>query len=201
MSTVILTQLMQKYNVKKLVFSSSATVNGLTNKVPISEDPPLNARNPYGRTKLFIEEMLQVLYSADPDWRITILRYFNTIDAHESGKIGEDPQGIPTNLMPYITKVVVGKLEVLNVYGNCYPTVDGTGVRDYIHVVDLAIGHIKALEKISNQLGISTYNLGTGKGCSVLELVSAFESVTGINIQYQITQPRPGDLAICYADP
>lgn len=200
-STVTLCKVMQKYGVKNLVFSSSATVYGMTEKVPIIEDSPLFATNPYGRTKLMIEEMLRDLYEADNSWRIAILRYFNPIGAHESGLIGEDPNGIPNNLMPYITQVAVGKLKELSIYGSGYQTKDGTGIRDYIHVVDLAKGHLKALEKVAASIGIEAYNLGTGNGYSVLEMVRAFEEVSGVNISYKITDPRPGDVAICYADP
>ena len=174
-STVILCEVMKKFNVKKLVFSSSATVYGQPEQVPILEDSLLMATNPYGRTKLMIEEILRDLYDSDSEWGISLLRYFNPIGAHFSGRIGEDPNGIPNNLMPYITQVAVGKLKELKVFGNDYPTKDGTGVRDYIHVVDLAKGHLKALEKISLSNGIYAYNLGTGKGYSVLEMVSAFE--------------------------
>lgn len=200
-STVILCKVMKKYGVKKLVFSSSATVYGVPETVPITEETALWATNPYGRTKLMIEEMLRDLYASDSLWRISLLRYFNPIGAHESGLIGENPNGIPNNLMPYITQVAVGRLKHLNVFGNQYPTKDGTGVRDYIHVVDLAKGHLKALEKIDASAGVSAYNLGTGKGYSVLEVVEAFERVTGLQIPYQITMPRTGDIAICYADP
>ncbi|MEY9867473.1 UDP-glucose 4-epimerase [Peribacillus sp. B2I2] len=200
-TTIIICELMQKYSVKNLVFSSSATVYGLPDTVPISEGFPLKAINPYGRTKLMIEEILQDLYISDNEWSITILRYFNPIGAHESGMIGEDPSGTPNNLMPYITKVAVGQLNVLNIFGNDYPTIDGTGVRDYIHVVDLAIGHVLALDKTLKSTGVKIYNLGTGKGYSVLEVVSAFESATGVKIPIKITNPRPGDAAICYADP
>ncbi|MFJ7747164.1 UDP-glucose 4-epimerase GalE [Peribacillus sp. NPDC097295] len=200
-STIILCELMQKYKVKKLVFSSSATVYGMPEKVPISEGSPLKALNPYGRTKLMIEEILQDLYFSDTEWRISILRYFNPIGAHESGEIGEDPNGIPNNLMPYITKVAVGQLEELQIYGKDYSTIDGTGVRDYIHVVDLAQGHVLALDKIKKSTGIHIFNLGTGKGYSVLEVVSAFETATGVKIPFKITQPRSGDAAICYANP
>ncbi|MBE2914284.1 UDP-glucose 4-epimerase GalE [Anoxybacillus flavithermus] len=199
--TLVLCEVMQKYGVKKMVFSSSATVYGTPERVPISEDFPLQATNPYGRTKLMIEEILRDLYVSDNEWSIALLRYFNPIGAHPSGRIGEDPNGIPNNLMPYITQVAVGKLKELRVFGNDYPTVDGTGVRDYIHVVDLAIGHVKALEKVMNTTGVEAYNLGTGRGYSVLELVSAFEKVTGIKIPYKIVDRRPGDVAICYADP
>ncbi|WP_339239739.1 UDP-glucose 4-epimerase GalE [Geobacillus sp. FSL W8-0466] len=199
--TLVLCEVMQKYGVKKMVFSSSATVYGMPERVPISEDFPLQATNPYGRTKLMIEEILRDVYVSDNEWSISLLRYFNPIGAHPSGRIGEDPNGIPNNLMPYITQVAVGKLKELRVFGNDYPTIDGTGVRDYIHVVDLAIGHVKALEKVMNTTGVEAYNLGTGRGYSVLELVSAFEKVTGIKIPYKIVGRRPGDVAICYADP
>ncbi|ATA61618.1 UDP-glucose 4-epimerase [Geobacillus stearothermophilus] len=199
--TLMLCEVMQAYGVKKMVFSSSATVYGTPERVPISEDFPLQATNPYGRTKLMIEEILRDLYVSDNEWSIALLRYFNPIGAHPSGRIGEDPNGIPNNLMPYITQVAVGKLKELRVFGNDYPTVDGTGVRDYIHVVDLAIGHVKALEKVMNTTGVEAYNLGTGRGYSVLELISAFEKVTGIKIPYKIVGRRPGDVAICYADP
>lgn len=199
--TLMLCEVMQAYGVKKIVFSSSATVYGTPKRVPISEDFPLQATNPYGRTKLMIEEILRDLYVSDNEWSIALLRYFNPIGAHPSGRIGEDPNGIPNNLMPYITQVAVGKLKELRVFGNDYPTVDGTGVRDYIHVVDLAIGHVKALEKVMNTTGVEAYNLGTGRGYSVLELVSAFEKVTGIKIPYKIVDRRPGDVAISYADP
>ena len=200
-STVILCEVMKKFNVKTLVFSSSATVYGEPDRVPISENSSLKAMNPYGRTKLMIEELLHDLYDSDPSWSIALLRYFNPIGAHSSGLIGEDPRGIPNNLMPYITQVAVGKLKELSVFGNHYPTEDGTGVRDYIHVVDLAKGHLKALEKISKGHGIEAYNLGTGKGYSVLEMVSAFERASGRMVPYRIVEPRPGDIPICYADP
>jgi UDP-glucose 4-epimerase len=199
--TLILCEVMQQYGVKKMVFSSSATVYGIPERVPISEDFPLHATNPYGRTKLMIEEILRDLFVSDNSWSIALLRYFNPIGAHPSGRIGEDPNGIPNNLMPYITQVAVGKLKKLRVFGNDYPTVDGTGVRDYIHVVDLAIGHLKALEKVLQTTGVDVYNIGTGRGYSVLEIVSAFEKVTGVKIPYQIVERRPGDVAICYADP
>jgi UDP-glucose 4-epimerase len=199
--TLMLCEVMQVYGVKKMVFSSSAAVYGTPERVPISEEFPLQATNPYGRTKLMIEEILRDLYVSDSEWSIALLRYFNPIGAHPSGCIGEDPNGIPNNLMPYITQVAVGKLKELRVFGNNYPTVDGTGVRDYIHVVDLAIGHVKALEKVMNTTGVEAYNLGTGRGYSVLELVSAFEEVTGIKIPYKIVGRRPGDVAISYADP
>lgn len=199
--TLILCDVMQQYGVKNLVFSSSATVYGMPERVPISEDFPLGATNPYGRTKLMIEEILRDLYVSDDDWSIALLRYFNPIGAHESGRIGEDPNGIPNNLMPFITQVAVGKLKELRVFGNDYPTVDGSGVRDYIHVVDLAHGHLKALEKVMSSNGVEAYNLGTGTGYSVLEIVAAFEKASGVNIPYQIVERRPGDVAVCYADP
>lgn len=199
--TLVLCKVMEKFGVKKLVFSSSATVYGMLEQVPISEDFPLGATNPYGRTKLMIEEILRDLYVADNDWSIALLRYFNPIGAHESGRIGEDPNGIPNNLMPFITQVAIGKLKELSVFGNDYPTVDGTGVRDYIHVVDLAIGHLKALDKVISSNGVEAYNLGTGRGYSVLEIVSAFEKASGRNIPYKIVGRRPGDIAECYANP
>lgn len=199
--TLILCEVMQKYGVKNLVFSSSATVYGMPERVPISEDFPLSATNPYGRTKLMIEEILRDVYAADNSWSIALLRYFNPIGAHESGRIGEDPNGVPNNLMPFITQVAVGKLAELHVYGNDYPTVDGTGVRDYIHVVDLANGHLKALEKVIAAQGVEAYNLGTGTGYSVLEMVSAFEKASGVKVPYKIVERRPGDVAVCYADP
>lgn len=200
-STIILCETMKKHQVKKLVFSSSATVYGLPDRVPISEDFPLMTLNPYGRTKLMIEEILRDLHFSDQNWSIALLRYFNPIGAHKSGLIGEDPNGIPNNLMPYITQVAAGKLKELNIFGNHYPTKDGTGVRDYIHVVDLARGHLKALEKVGNSTGVDAYNLGTGNGYSVLEVVAAFEKVTGIKIPYKFVDPRPGDAPICFADP
>ena len=199
--TLILCDTMRKYGVKKLVFSSSATVYGKPETVPIKEDFPLSATNPYGRTKLMIEEILRDLYVSDNLWHIVILRYFNPVGAHKSGRIGEDPIGIPNNLVPYITQVAVGKLDFLPIYGNDYDTPDGTGVRDYIHVVDLAKGHLKALEKLTNGKGVLTYNLGTGKGYSVLEMVRSFERVCRKPIKYKIMPRRPGDIAICYADP
>jgi UDP-glucose 4-epimerase len=198
--TLILCEVMKEYGVKNLVFSSSATVYGMPEKMPISEDFPLGATNPYGRTKLMIEEILRDVYVSDPEWSIAILRYFNPIGAHVSGRIGEDPNGIPNNLMPFITQVAVGKLKQLQVFGSDYPTVDGTGVRDYIHVVDLANGHLKALEKILPATGVEAYNLGTGTGYSVLEIVAAFEQASGVKIPYKIVDRRPGDVAVCYAD-
>jgi len=199
--TLILCELMEKYDVKKMVFSSSATVYGMNNKSPLTEDMPLSATNPYGRTKLMIEQILGDVFVADNSWSIALLRYFNPIGAHESGRIGEDPNGIPNNLMPYITQVAVGKREKLRVYGNDYDTHDGTGVRDYIHVVDLARGHLKALEKVMETKGVEAYNLGTGVGYSVLDVVNNFEKATGQKVPYEIVGRRPGDVAVCYADP
>lgn len=199
--TLILCEVMKKHNVKKIVFSSSATVYGMNNKSPLTEDLPLSATNPYGWTKLMIEQILKDIYVSDKEWSVSLLRYFNPIGAHESGKIGEDPNGIPNNLMPYITQVAIGKIDKLNIFGNDYNTHDGTGVRDYIHVVDLAKGHLKALDKILDTTGINVYNLGTGIGYSVLDVVKSFEKATGIKIPYKITNRRPGDIAICYADP
>lgn len=199
--TLILCEEMKKHNVKKLVFSSSATVYGMPKSVPISEHFPLSAANPYGRTKLMIETILQDIYASDKEWSIALLRYFNPIGAHESGRIGEDPSGIPNNLMPFITQVAVGKREKLSIFGGDYDTHDGTAVRDYIHVVDIAKGHLKALEKIINVRGIEPYNLGTGVGYSVLDLVENFQEVTGKRIPYEIADRRLGDIAQCYADP
>lgn len=199
--TLNLCEVMQAQGVRDLVFSSSATVYGDPASVPIKEDFPLSATNPYGRTKLFIEEILRDLNKAKNDWNIALLRYFNPVGAHSSGEIGEDPNDIPNNLMPYISQVAVGKLEQLSIFGDDYPTEDGTGVRDYIHVVDLAIGHLKALEKLNEDPGLVTYNLGTGEGYSVLDVVKAFEKATGQEIPYKITGRRPGDIAECYADP
>lgn len=199
--TLILLKTMKAFGVRHLVFSSSCTVYGDPHKVPITEDFPLSATNPYGRSKLMIEDILRDLYNADHSWNIALLRYFNPVGAHPSGRIGEDPNGIPNNLMPYIAQVAVGKLPYLRVFGNDYPTPDGTGVRDYIHVVDLALGHLKALERLSTNPGLVTYNLGTGRGYSVLEVVRAFERASGRKIPYQIVERRPGDVAITYADP
>jgi UDP-glucose 4-epimerase len=199
--TINLCQVMQKYGVKNIVFSSSATVYGDPASVPIRENFPLSCTNPYGRSKLFIEELLRDLHKTDPSWNIALLRYFNPIGAHESGQIGEDPADIPNNLVPYISKVAVGKLEQLSVFGGDYTTHDGTGVRDYIHVVDLALGHIKAVEKINENPGVVTYNLGTGCGYSVLDVIKAFSKASGKEINYTITDRRPGDIACCYADP
>lgn len=200
--TLVLLDIMKKHNVKKIVFSSSATVYGNPEKVPISEDAKTgNATNPYGETKVMTERILNDIYISDNSWSIILLRYFNPIGAHESGLIGESPNGIPNNLMPYINQVALGKLDHLNVFGNDYDTPDGTGVRDYIHVVDLAKGHIKALERADKITGVETYNLGTGKGYSVLDIVKNFEKATGINIKYEIAPRRAGDIAECYADP
>lgn len=199
--TVCLCRVMDKAGCKKLVFSSSATVYGSKNPSPLREDMPTGGTtNPYGTTKYFIEQILQDLCISDSEWGVSILRYFNPIGAHKSGRIGEDPNGIPGNLMPYITQVAIGKLECLNVCGNDYPTPDGTGVRDYIHVVDLAIGHIKALDRLLKVKGCEVYNLGTGKGYSVLDVVKAFEKASGIKINYRIAPRRAGDVACCYAD-
>ena len=199
--TLELLKLMIKYNCKKIIFSSSATVYGNPQTVPIKEDFPLSTTNPYGTTKLMIEKILQDLYISDNNFSIVLLRYFNPIGAHESGKIGEKPNGIPNNLMPYIVKVALGEYEMLNIYGNDYNTPDGTGVRDYIHVVDLAKGHIKALEKARKEKGVNIYNLGTGKGYSVLDIVKTFEKVNNVKIKYKIVARRPGDVAVCYANP
>lgn len=199
--TINLLMAMEKYNVKSLVFSSSATVYGKPASVPIKEDFPLSVSNPYGRTKLIIEDMLRDIYKADAGWDIALLRYFNPIGAHESGEIGESPNGIPNNLLPYVSKVAIGELGAVNVFGDDYDTPDGTGVRDYIHVTDLAEGHIKALEKLSSHPGLVTYNLGTGRGYSVLEIIHNFEKACGKKIPYKITDRRPGDIDMCYADP
>jgi UDP-glucose 4-epimerase len=199
--TLNLCDVMKQFGVKNLVFSSSATVYGNPEGVPISEEFPLAPRNPYGRTKLMIEEILRDLYISDPSWSIALLRYFNPVGAHKSGRIGDNPKGIPNNLMPYITQVAVGKLRQLQVFGNDYQTVDGSGVRDYIHVVDLAVGHLRALERVTSTNGVETYNLGTGTGYSVLEIIAVFEKVTGVKIPYKIIDRRPGDVDICYANP
>ncbi len=198
--TLVLCDIMKAYHVKNLVFSSSATVYGEPNTVPIKEKFPLSATNPYGRTKLFIEEILRDLQCADERWNIALLRYFNPVGAHISGQIGESPNDIPNNLMPYIAQVAVGKRDYLSIFGNDYPTPDGTGVRDYIHVVDLALGHVKALTKLTENPGLVIYNLGTGKGYSVLEMVTAFQKASGKTIPYKISGRRTGDIAICYAD-
>ncbi|WP_054028524.1 UDP-glucose 4-epimerase GalE [Bacillus sp. FJAT-28004] len=199
-SSLILCEVMKKFGVHKLVFSSSATVYGTPEQIPIAEGSPLGATNPYGRTKLMMEQILEDLAHSNERWGISILRYFNPIGAHKSGRIGENPSGIPNNLMPYISQVAVGKLKQVNVFGSDYPTLDGTGVRDYIHVVDLALGHLRALEKIMNKSGVDIYNLGTGRGYSVLEMIAAFEKVSERSIPYAISNRRPGDIAICYAD-
>ncbi|HEM4595914.1 TPA: UDP-glucose 4-epimerase GalE [Streptococcus suis] len=200
MSTLALVEVMAEFGVKKIVFSSSATVYGLNNPSPLVETMPTSATNPYGYTKVMLEQILRDVEVADKEWSIALLRYFNPIGAHESGLIGEDPAGIPNNLMPFIAQVAVGKRPELSVFGNDYDTVDGTGVRDYIHVIDLALGHIKALEKISTTAGVHTYNLGSGQGTSVLELVQAFEKVNGVPVPYKIVDRRPGDVATCYAN-
>ncbi|MES2321011.1 MAG: UDP-glucose 4-epimerase GalE [Pseudomonadota bacterium] len=199
--SLVLFETMHAHDVKTLVFSSSATVYGDPATVPIREHFPLSATNPYGRSKLMVEEMLRDLAVSDPSWRIALLRYFNPVGAHESGLIGEEPSGIPNNLLPYVAQVAEGKREQLSVFGGDYPTPDGTGVRDYIHVVDLAIGHVKTLSKLATAPGVVTYNLGTGRGNSVLEMVRAFESASGKPVPYQIVARRPGDIAACYADP
>ena len=199
-STEALLKVMEKHNCKNLIFSSSATVYGDPKKVPIVEDDPVGATtNPYAETKYRIENMLKSLYGKDNSWCFVILRYFNPIGAHKSGLIGEDPQGIPNNLMPYVTQVAVGKLSQLSVFGNDYDTPDGTGVRDYIHVVDLAVGHVLALKKMQHGAGLFIYNLGTGVGTSVLQLVHSFEEANGLKINYKIVDRRPGDIATCYA--
>lgn len=201
-TVLVLLDVMNKHNCKNIVFSSSATVYGTPDVVPITEECKTGGTtNPYGTSKLFVEQILKDLYKADNEWNIVILRYFNPIGAHESGLIGEEPNGIPANLMPYISKVASGKLECLSVFGNDYDTKDGTGVRDYIHVVDLARGHIKAIEKISHDKGLFIYNLGTGVGYSVLDIINAFEKANGIKINYKIAPRREGDIAICYSDP
>lgn len=199
--TLGLCETMVEFGVKNIVFSSSATVYGDPHRVPILEDFPLSCTNPYGRSKLMSEEILSDLHRADPSWNIALLRYFNPVGAHSSGRIGEDPCGIPNNLMPYIAQVAVGKLKRLAVFGNDYPTKDGTGVRDYIHVVDLALGHLKAIAKLNENPGVFTCNLGTGQGYSVLEMVAAFARASGREIPYDIVARRAGDVAACYADP
>lgn len=199
--TIVLLKVMNAFNVKRIVFSSSATVYGRPERTPIDESSPLSATNPYGRTKLMIEEIMRDLAVADTDWSIALLRYFNPIGAHKSGRIGEDPFDIPNNLMPYITQVAVGRLDQLNIFGDDYNTPDGTGVRDYIHVVDLAEGHLKALDFVMDHAGAEAFNLGTGTGYSVLDLVRAFEAESGKNIPYQVTARRSGDIDVCFADP
>lgn len=199
-STLSLCEVMSEFDCKNLVFSSSATVYGLPKKLPIKEDFPLSTTNPYGTTKLMIERILKDLYTSDNTWHIALLRYFNPIGAHSSGLLGEDPNGIPNNLMPYIVKVATGELECLSIFGDDYDTKDGTGVRDYIHVVDLALGHIAAIHKINKEPGVYTYNLGTGVGYSVLDLVKTFSKVNNITVNYKIAPRRSGDIAECYAD-
>ena len=199
--TLILCEVMAEHSVKNIVFSSSATVYGDPHTVPIEEDFPLSATNPYARTKLMIEEILRDLHVSDQQWNIVLLRYFNPVGAHASGRIGEDPNGIPNNLMPFVAQVAVGRLPELSVYGNDYPTPDGTGVRDYIHVVDLALGHVKALAKFESNPDVHVYNLGTGRGFSVLEMVSAFEKASAKTIPFRVVERRPGDIATSYADP
>lgn len=200
MATLVLCDVMKIFEVKRLIFSSSAAIYGSAHQVPLKEDFHKATTNPYGSTKLMIEQILEDLYISDTTWCIAILRYFNPIGAHESGLIGENPNGIPNNLLPYIAKVAMGELNSLNIFGNDYPTPDGTGIRDYIHVVDLAKGHIKAVERVLSTVGIDNYNLGTGKGYSVLEIVKAFEEVSGKKIPYHIMPRRDGDVAVCYAD-
>ena len=200
-ATLGLCEVMAEHDVKNIVFSSSATVYGDPATVPITEEFPLSATNPYGNSKLFVEQILKDLHTADASWNVGLLRYFNPVGAHVSGRIGEDPNDIPNNLMPYVAQVAVGRLKELSVFGNDYPTPDGTGVRDYIHVVDLAKGHIKAIEKLRSKPGVVIYNLGTGKGYSVLDMVKAFEKASGRKVPYRITARRPGDIAACYADP
>lgn len=201
LSTLSLLEVMNEFNVKKIAFSSSATVYGKPKSLPIKEDFPLSTTNPYGTTKLIIEGILKDLYNSDNEWSIAILRYFNPIGAHKSGLIGENPNGIPNNLMPYIIKVATGELDCLGIFGNDYDTHDGTGVRDYIHVTDLAKGHVKAIEKILNDKGCDCYNLGTGNGYSVLDLVNTFMKVNNVRVKYEIKKRRPGDIDSCYADP
>ena len=199
--TFNLCSLMQKYGAKRMVFSSSATVYGKPESVPIREDFPLSTTNPYGETKLMIERILKDLYVSDPEFSIIILRYFNPIGAHKSGRIGEDPKGIPNNLLPYVTQVASGKRDHLSIFGNDYDTHDGTGVRDYIHVVDLARAHLKALDRAAKVTGVDHFNVGTGVGYSVLDIVKAYEKATGISIKYEFAPRRPGDIGECYADP
>lgn len=198
--TITLLKVMKRFDCKNIIFSSSATVYGNPHQVPIKEDFPLSVTNPYGRTKLMLEDVFRDLYASDKDWNIVLLRYFNPIGAHESGDLGEDPAGIPNNLLPYVTQVAVGKLAAVNVFGDDYDTVDGTGVRDYIHVVDLAKGHVAALKKLEAGSGLTTYNLGTGVGYSVLEIIQNMSKVVGKEIPYQVTPRRAGDIATCFAD-
>lgn len=199
--SVVLCEVMAEHHCKSIIFSSSATVYGDPHTTPILENFPLSATNPYGRSKLMVEEILRDLYVSDNEWKVVLLRYFNPVGAHASGAIGEDPNGIPNNLMPFIAQTAVGKREVLSVFGDDYDTVDGTGVRDYIHVVDLAQGHVNALDRIKNFSEVMTINLGTGNGYSVVEMVNAFEKASGKKVPYQIVQRRAGDIATCFADP
>ncbi|NOH51418.1 UDP-glucose 4-epimerase GalE [Vibrio coralliilyticus] len=199
--TLVLVDAMREVGVKSIVFSSSATVYGDPASVPITEDFPTSATNPYGRSKLMVEECLTDFQKANPDWSVTLLRYFNPVGSHPSGHLGEDPQGIPNNLMPFVSQVAVGRRECLSVFGDDYPTKDGTGVRDYIHVMDLADGHVAALKKVGQKEGLHIYNLGTGNGYSVLDMVKAFELASGKQVPYQIVERRPGDIAECWADP
>jgi UDP-glucose 4-epimerase len=199
--TLVLLEVMKAHGIRSLVFSSSCTVYGDPARVPITEDFPRSATNPYGRSKIIIEDILTDLFRAEPEWRLALLRYFNPVGADPSGRIGEDPAGIPNNLVPYIAQVAVGRLEALNVYGGDWPTRDGTGVRDYIHVVDLALGHLKALERLKRGPGVLTCNLGTGRGSSVLEVVAAFEKASGRKVPHRIVARRPGDIAEAWADP
>lgn len=200
--TLVLLEVMKEHNVKNIVFSSSATVYGTPKEIPITEECPKgDITNPYGQTKSMLEQILMDIYKSDNSWNVILLRYFNPIGAHKSGRIGENPNGIPNNLMPYITQVAVGKLECLGVFGNDYPTYDGTGVRDYIHVVDLAVGHVRSIKKLEENPGLCIYNLGTGKGYSVLDIVKNFEEASGCHIPYEIKPRRAGDIAECYADP
>ncbi len=200
-STLTLCEVMLEFGIRRLIFSSSATVYGDPATVPITEDFPLSCTNPYGRTKLMIEDILRDINRAEPTFQVALLRYFNPVGAHHSGQIGEDPAGLPNNLTPYITKVLIGEFAELRVFGNDYPTPDGTGVRDYIHVVDLARGHVKALTKLQENPGLVTYNLGTGRGYSVLDVIRAYEEVSGKTVSYRIAPRRPGDIAACWADP
>lgn len=198
--TLVLCKLMAEYGVKRIVFSSSATVYGSPEKVPVKEDFPLSTTNPYGTTKLMIEQILKDIYVADKEWSIALLRYFNPIGAHTSGKIGENPSGIPNNIMPRLLNTALGKTDSFTVFGNDYPTRDGTGIRDYIHVVDLSLGHLKALARVRSEKGVDAYNLGTGTGYSVLEMIDALEKAAGMKLKYHITPRREGDVAVCYAD-
>ena len=198
--SLVLLDAMKKHNCKKIVFSSSATVYGMNKNVPFKEDYPLSTTNPYGTTKLVIEGILKDLYRSDNEFSIAILRYFNPIGAHESGLIGEDPNDIPNNLLPYVAKVAIGELEKLSIFGDDYDTMDGTGVRDYIHVEDLAAGHLKALDYVQNNIGAESFNLGTGNGYSVLQVIKAFEAASGKVVKYEITERRDGDIGTCYAD-